>query len=89
MSYYEFIKTNYINLHQDIAQTPHDHISVDLIRPYSTTSQGNSYAVTAVCNLTGYLMTTPIPRQKDNNNSYTSIFRNNAQIWFATNITSR
>ena len=54
-------KPHYINLHQDIAQTPQDHISIDLIGPYNTTSQGNSYAITMVCNLTGYLMTTPIP----------------------------
>ena len=31
-------KPNYINLHQGIAQTPQDHISIDLIGPYNTTS---------------------------------------------------
>ena len=29
--------------------------------PYNTTSQGNAYTLTAICNLTGYLMTTPLP----------------------------
>ena len=29
-------KPNYINLHQDIAQTPQDHISFDLKGPYNT-----------------------------------------------------
>ena len=57
-------KPNYINLHQDIAHTPQYHISIDLICPYNTTSQGNSYTYTVVCNLTGYLMTTPIPDKK-------------------------
>ena len=53
-------KPNFIDLHQDIAQTPQDHLSIDLLGPFNVTSQGNSYALTAVCNLTGYLMTTPI-----------------------------
>ena len=57
-------KTNYINLHQDIAQTPQDKILIELIGLYNTTSQGNSYALTAVCNLTGYPMTTPVPGKK-------------------------
>ena len=57
-------KPYYINLHQDIAQTPQDHISIDLIGPYNTTSQGKSYALTMVCNITGYLMTTAIPDKK-------------------------
>ena len=34
-------KPNYINLHEDIAQTPQDHISIKLIGPYNTTPQGN------------------------------------------------
>ena len=42
--------------------------------PYQTTSQGNAYAHTAICNLTGYLMTTPHTRQKDLNCSHTLIF---------------
>ena len=49
---------------KDIAQTPQDHISIDLLGPYNITSQGNSYTLTAVCNLTGYLMTTPIKDKK-------------------------
>ena len=57
-----------IDLHQDIAQTPQDHIFVDLLGPYSVTSQGNSYTLTAVCNLTGYHMTIQ-SRKKDNNSS--------------------
>ena len=32
-------KPNYTNVHQDITQTPQDHISIDLIGPNSTTSQ--------------------------------------------------
>ena len=53
-------KTHFIYLHQDIAQTVEDHISIDLFGPYNVTSQGNCYALTADCNLTGYHMTTPI-----------------------------
>ena len=53
-------KTHFINLHQDIAQTSQDHISIDLLGPYNITSQGDSYTLTAVCNLTCYLMMTPI-----------------------------
>ena len=53
-------KPHFIDLHQDIAQTPQDHISIDLLGPYNITSQGNTYALTAVCNLTGYLLTTLI-----------------------------
>ena len=78
-------KTIYINLHQDIAQTPQDHILIDLTGPYNTTLQGNSYALTVVWKLTGYLMTIPIP-DKENNSSYTSIFANNAQIQSPRNI---
>ena len=57
-------KPNYINLHQVVAQTPQDHLSVDLIGPYNTTTQGNIYTLTAICNLTDYLMTMPIPDKK-------------------------
>ena len=46
-----WIYKNYINFHQDIAQTPKDHISINIIGPYSTTSQD-------------YLMTTPISNKK-------------------------
>ena len=56
MSNYEFKKTHFIDLHQDIAQTPQDHIFTNLLGPYNITSLGNSYTLTAVCNLTGYLM---------------------------------
>ena len=45
-------KTHFINLHQDIAQTPEDHISIHLLGPYSVTYQGNSSVLTTVCNLT-------------------------------------
>ena len=55
---------HFINLHQDIAHTPQDHIYIDLLGPYNITLQGNSYTLTAVCNLTGYLMTTPIKDKK-------------------------
>ena len=64
MSNYEFTKTKLHQFNQDIVQTPQDHISIDLIGPYNTTSQGNSYALTAACNLTCYFMTTPIPDKK-------------------------
>ena len=57
-------KPNFINLHQDIAQTQQDHISIYLLGPYNITSQSKSYTPAAVCNLTGYLMTTPIKDKK-------------------------
>ena len=57
-------KKCFINLHQDIAQTPQDHISIDFLGLYNITSQGNCYVLTAVCHLTGYLMTTPIKDKK-------------------------
>ena len=60
-------KPNYIHLHQEIAQTPQDHFSIDLIGPYNTTTQGNTYTLTAICNLTDYLMTIPIPNKKTMN----------------------
>ena len=60
MSDHELTKTHFINIHQDIALTLKDHISIDLIGPYNTTSQSNSYALTAVCSHTGYLVTTPV-----------------------------
>ena len=46
-------KPNFIDLHQDIAQTPQDYLSIDILGSYNVTSQGNSYALTAVCKLTG------------------------------------
>ena len=57
-------KPNYINLHQDITQTQQAHLSIDLMDPYNTTTQGNTYTLTAICNLTGYFMTTPILDKK-------------------------
>ena len=57
-------KPHYINLHQDITHTPQDYISIDLTGPHNTTSQGNLFALTVVCNLTGYLMTTSISDKK-------------------------
>ena len=57
-------KPNYVNLHQNIAQTQQDYLSVDLIVPYKSTTKGNTYALTAICNLTGYLTTSPIPDKK-------------------------
>ena len=55
---------HFINLHQDIAKTPQDHISIDLLGLYNVTSQGSSYTLTAVCNLNGYLMPLPIKDKK-------------------------
>ena len=57
-------KPNVIDVHQDIAQTPQDHLSIDLLGPYNIISQDNSHALTPVCNLTGYFMTTPINDKK-------------------------
>ena len=51
-------KPHFLDIHQDIAQTPQDHISMNLLRSYNVTLQGNSYTLTAVCILMGYLMTT-------------------------------
>ena len=53
-------KLKLIDLHQDIAETSQDPLSIDLLGPYNATSQGNLYISNAVCNLTGYIMTTPI-----------------------------
>ena len=57
-------KPNYINLHQEITQTPQDQLSNDLMGPYNTTAKGNTYALTGIGNLTGYFMITPIPDKK-------------------------
>ena len=57
-------KPNYMTLHHEIAQTPQDYLSVDLTGAFNTTTQGNIYTLTAICNLTGYLLTTPIPNKK-------------------------
>ena len=57
-------RQHFINSHQHIAQTPKDHISINLLGPYNVTHQGNSYALTAVCNIMGDLMTSPIKDKK-------------------------
>ena len=57
-------KLKFIDLHQDIAQTPQDHLSIDLLGPYNANSQCNLYVLTVVGNLTGYLMTTLITDKK-------------------------
>ena len=57
-------KPGFNDLHQDIAQTPQEHISIDLFEPHNITSQGNSYTLSTVCNLTGYLMATSIKDKK-------------------------
>ena len=57
-------KPNYINLHQDITHTPEDHLSINLMGPYNITTQGNTYSLITICNLTGYLMTASIPDKK-------------------------
>ena len=41
-------KTKFIDLQQDIAETPEDHLFIDLLGPYSATSQGNLYVLIAV-----------------------------------------
>ena len=71
-------KPHYINIHQDITPTAQDHLSFDLIRPYNTISQGNSCALSLVCNFTGYLMTTPIPNKKTATVAIHLFFGNNA-----------
>ena len=48
-------KPHLINLHQDIVETPQDHISIDLLGLYNITSEGISYTLTTVCNLHGTL----------------------------------
>ena len=68
-------KPHFINLHQDIVQIAQDHISIDLLGPYKVTSQGNSYTLSTVCNITGYLMTLPI---KDNDSSNVPVFKHYA-----------
>ena len=80
-------KPHYINLHQDIAQTPQDHISIDPIGPYNTTSQRQ--LICPHCGMQPYRLPydNPHTRQKDSNSSYTLVFGNNAQIWFPKNIT--
>ena len=57
-------KPRFIYLHQEITQALLDHLSIDLLEPYNTTSQGNEYVLTTVCNLTCYLMTTLITDRK-------------------------
>ena len=64
MPNYEFTKAKLHKLTSGIAETPQDHLSIDLIKPYNTTTQGNTYTITAICSLTGYLKTTPIPNKK-------------------------
>ena len=41
-------KPNYINLHQDIVQTQQDHLSIDLMGPYNTTTQYYTHAITTI-----------------------------------------
>ena len=48
-------KPNYINLHHDFAKRPQGHLSIDLMGPYNTTRQGNTYTLTTISNFTGYL----------------------------------
>ena len=53
-------KPHFIDLHQDMAQTPQDHVSIYLLAPHNI----KSHALTTLCNLTGYPMTTPIKDKK-------------------------
>ena len=64
MSNHEFTETTLHKFTSRYSSAPQDYISIDLIGPYNTTSHGNSYCLTTVCNLTGYLLTTPVPDQK-------------------------
>ena len=59
-------KPKFIDLYQDIAQTPQDHLHIDLLGPYSATSQGKLYVLIAVCNITGYFLTTLIKDKRCN-----------------------
>ena len=54
----------YVRLTPRHCTNPQDHLFIDLLVPYNITSQGNLYALTALCNLTGCLMTTPIRDKK-------------------------
>ena len=56
-------KPNFIDLHHDIARIPQHQVSNNFLGPYNITSQGNSYSLTAVCNLIGYC-NHPNQRQK-------------------------
>ena len=60
-------KPHFIDLHKDIVHTSQDHIPIDLLGPYNISSQGNSYTLTPVCNLTDY--DHPYEGQNDNDSS--------------------
>ena len=77
-------KPNYINLYQEMTQLAQGHISINLIGPYDTTSQGNSHSHSCMqsCQISH---DHPYTRQKDNSSSYAFIFKNNTQIWVPMN----
>ena len=81
MSNYELAKTTLYWLtswYCTNSTRPHIH---QPLRTLNITSQGNSYILTAVYNLTGYLMTTPYQGQKDSDSRNPLIFRHYVKIW--------
>ena len=55
----------YAKLHFDVAKMPMEFISMDLIGPfYPKSSQGNTYALTVICMLTGWVTCVPIPNKE-------------------------
>ena len=55
----------YPQMHFETAAMPMQFISMDLIGPFSPpTTQGNVYALTVICMLTGYVFCIPIPNKE-------------------------
>ena len=67
-------KLKFIDLHQDIAQSPQDGPSVDLLGSYNVTSQDNLNVLTAVCNLTSYHLMTTLIRDKKTTSAANHLF---------------
>ena len=79
-------KLHFINLHQDIAQTPQHHISIHLLGPYNVTSQGNLYPHYS---LQPHRLShdDPYQRQKDNDSNDPLTFEHYVKMWFPQNTT--
>lgn len=45
-------------------QQPFDRVVIDTLGPLVTSNQGNTYALTAICDLTKYVITVPIPNKQ-------------------------
>ena len=81
------LKPHFINLHQDIAQTPQDHISIDLLGTYNVTSQRHLLYI--YCSLQPHRLSydNPYQVQKDNDNSDPLIFRHYVKVQLLQNTT--